>query len=70
MTDRSDVSDRPTKKLSPQTSSRYSVTNRREIALDVIVENDDVTITVQETSMTMSKGTARRLVARLLEKLG
>jgi hypothetical protein len=61
---------RPTKKLPRINSTTYSVTMRREAPLEVTVDAGNVTIVTSDQSMTMSKNTARRLVATLLEKLG
>ena len=61
---------RPTKKLPRINSTTYSVMMRRDAILEVTVDKSDVTIVTSDQSMTMSKNTARRLVAILLEKLG
>ena len=64
------TNDRPTKRLPPVKPTTYSVTNRRDNVLEVNVADNTVTIVVDGSSLTMSKTNARRLVARLLEKLG
>lgn len=46
------------------------MTQRRDAAIEVTVSETEVAIVIGGQSMTMSKITARKLVAALLERLG
>ncbi len=65
---------RATKKLPPLKPTTYSVTLRKDPAVNVSIDDKDdkevVSIAVGDQSMTLGKNAARRLVAALLEKLG